>query len=344
MKPIIYLSKPLWQRGSFTLVTGKKNSGKSSMLVHEAARVTRGEFGSKDKVIWIALGEDSFALDVRPRLEAAGADTGKVATPDWRLELPRDIDELKRVALEHGGVGMIVIDPISGAVQAGRNTNLDNDVRATIGRLNNLAEELDSLLVGVRHLRKSARDDVIDAVMGSGDWVNIPRCVIGCAKDNEDENVCHIRVITGNRMPTGSSGLQFRLEPVRVLANGEPVVRAVLLGESTKDIGALLSDDATSVSKSRLAKIEILDRTEQERKLSDGGLESDNLKAEVASQFGLTARTVGNVITELKKSGLVWVYPEKDDKGRNTRFFVRRTNARRPESLFPIHDVPEATS
>src|SRR5262249_8973887 len=191
MKPIVYLSKPLRQRATFTLVTGKKNSGKSCMLVHEAARVTRGELGDKCKVIWVALGEDTLAMDVRPRMEAAGADCSKIIVLDWRLIMTGDLDELRRIANEEGGVGMIVIDPISGAIPWGVNTNNDGDVRNIISGLKNLAEDVDSLIVGVRHLKKSVSGDVIDNVMGSGDWVNIPRVVLACAKDSEDENIRH---------------------------------------------------------------------------------------------------------------------------------------------------------
>ena len=99
MKPIVYHDKPLWQRATFTLVTGKKGCGKSTLLYHEAARVTRGELGEKRNVIWISIAEDDYAMDVRPRLEAAGADCSKVIIPkNWQLVLPRDIDVLRRMA------------------------------------------------------------------------------------------------------------------------------------------------------------------------------------------------------------------------------------------------------
>src|SRR5260370_1444416 len=74
MLPIRYVDKPLFQADAFHLVAGKKNAGKGTFLSHVAARVTRGEFGDKKNVIWIAAGEDSLALDVRPRIEAAGGD------------------------------------------------------------------------------------------------------------------------------------------------------------------------------------------------------------------------------------------------------------------------------
>ena len=100
--------RPLWQRATFTLVTRKKGCGKSTLLYHEAARLTRGELGEKRNVIWISIAEDDYAMDVRPRLEAAGADCSKVIIPkNWQLVLPRDIDVLRRMANEFRGAGMI---------------------------------------------------------------------------------------------------------------------------------------------------------------------------------------------------------------------------------------------
>ena len=129
----------------------KKGCGKSTLLYHEAARLTRGQLGEKRNVIWISIAEDDYAMDVRPRLEAAGADCSKVIIPkNWQLVLPRDIDVLRRMANEFRGVGMIGIDPVSGAMPAGLSSNNDEDVRYVIGPLNPLAGELDSLIVSVR--------------------------------------------------------------------------------------------------------------------------------------------------------------------------------------------------
>jgi BT4734-like, N-terminal domain/AAA domain len=344
MKPIVYLDKPLWQRATFTLVTGKKGCGKSTLLYHEAARVTRGELGEKRNVIWISIAEDDYAMDVRPRLEAAGADCSKVIIPkNWQLVLPRDIDVLRRMANEFGGVGMIGIDPVSGAMPAGISSNNDEDVRYVIGPLNPLAGELDSLIVGVRHLKKSISGDIIDNVLGAGAWTAVPRVVLACATDTEDESVTHIKVVRGNRMPPGREGLRFRLEGVHVVEGGEPVVKAVLIGESNQDINDLVQTEnaSSAVSKTKQAKIAILDALEA----SDDGIESDNLTSRIADEYGLKAGTIKNAKTALKDDGLIRFVPEKDESGKVFRWLVKRTLADRPDELKkPHHDPKEATS
>jgi hypothetical protein len=328
MKPIVYLLKPLWQRGAFTVVTGKKNSGKSSMLIHEAARVTRGQLGEKDEVIWIALGEDSLAMDVRPRFEAVGGDCSKVIILNFRLVLPQDIAELKRIVAENPRVGMIVIDPISGAVPKGANTNAE-EVRPLIEGLNQLAEEIDALIVGVRHLRKSISGDLIDNVTGHADWVNVPRVALACAKDKDDESIRHIQVMTGNRMPPGSEGLRFRLEAAHVVAGGEPVVKAVLLGESNQDINELLQRDAVdNNSKSNKARERYLDILEQAPGME---MESDTLDAMVAKDVGCSVHTLRKLRTRLiKDEGLIRSVPHRNECGTAIESWtVKRTLAPR---------------
>ena len=77
MRSIVFLDKPLWQQSAFHLVVGRKGVGKGTMQTDVAARVTRGELGHKRNVIWIAS-EDSAAIDIKPRLVAAGGDPERV--------------------------------------------------------------------------------------------------------------------------------------------------------------------------------------------------------------------------------------------------------------------------
>ena len=301
MKPIVYLDKPLWQRATFTLVTGKKGCGKSTLLYHEAARLTRGQLGEKRNVIWISIAEDDYAMDVRPRLEAAGADCSKVIIPkNWQLVLPRDIDVLRRMANEFRGVGMIGIDPVSGAMPAGLSSNNDEDVRYVIGPLNPLAGELDSLIVGVRHLKKSISRRYHRQRPRGGGLDGSPACRACLRNRPEDESVTHIKVVRGNRMPPGREGLRFRLEGVHVVEGGEPVVKAVLLGESNQDINDLVQAEnaSSAVSKTKQAKIAILDALEA----SNEGIESDNLTSRIAHEYGLKAGTIKNAKTALTRT------------------------------------------
>jgi hypothetical protein len=99
-------------------------------------------------VLWIAAGEDSYSMDVKPRLIAAAGIPERFFYPAESIRLPVDIPALKRAIRRIGNVGLVVIDPVAGTLASTANTNMDSDVRAAIAPLNDLASELECLVVG----------------------------------------------------------------------------------------------------------------------------------------------------------------------------------------------------
>jgi hypothetical protein len=122
--------------------------------------VTLGELGEKRRVVWLSLGEDSYEIDIKPRIVAAKGDPSLVMyLRRGRLRLPEDIPALLQKAREWGDVGLLIIDPLGGGT-GGRNTNEDSEVRPAIDQLNDLAALLDCVVIGVRHIttRRSRAD------------------------------------------------------------------------------------------------------------------------------------------------------------------------------------------
>jgi hypothetical protein len=336
MRPVSFIYPPLLQRGTFHLVAGAKNAGKGTIVTWLAARFTRGEFGPKRNVMWVSVGEDSLSMDVHPRLVAAGGDPERVIYPPFHLELPEDIATIRREAERIGDVGLIVLDPVSGMLPKGTDTNSDLDVRLAIAGLNKLAEELENAVLGIRHLGKDRSRGAVLSVLGSADWANIPRVVLAVAVDREDEDVRHIQVMTGNRVSRSEAGLAFRFEGVKVLDEGEPVAKATLLGTSSKDVDDLL-EKPRQTSKTRAAKMLMLDILE-----SCAEMESDALVAQVAQATGLKAGSLRNVKTQLGNEGLIYSRQERSEDGTAARWYVSRTEAARPDSLIAEPDHKEA--
>jgi len=223
MMPIVFVDKPLFQANAFHLLVGKKNAGKGTFLSSVAARFTRGELGEKRNVLWIAAGEDSLGLDVHPRIVAAGGDAARVFCPEasYTPRLPADIPLIRQWIEDVGDVGLIVIDPVSGTLCMGTNSNHDTDVRAAISPLNELSGSTESLIIGVRHLGKGASErGALESVLGSVDWVNVPRAVLAIAIDEDDETIRHVQVKAGNRLPRGSASRSFRIVGVNVVKGG----------------------------------------------------------------------------------------------------------------------------
>jgi hypothetical protein len=321
MKAIRFADRPLYQHGAFHLLVGRKGVGKGTHLAQLAARVTRGVFGEMRHVIWIGS-EDSNAIDVRPRIVAAGGDVASVTVvKSGHIRLPEHVDEIRRKALELGGVGLVLIDPVSNHIGS-VDTDREGQVRHAIAPLNDLADELDTLVVGVRHIGKDASRGAMSSVLGSVAWVQVPRAVLVIAADDEDEAVRHVHVVGGNRTSSGE-GRAFRIEPVTLPGLEEPVTKAVDVGVSLKDADSLLEKPRQD-SRSAKARDLILDILEAE-----GEMDSDTLDARVARETGLSAATSKNQRKALVNAGLVKPFPHKDELGKVTSWRVFRTAAPR---------------
>jgi hypothetical protein len=316
MRSIRWREKPLWQRSAFQLLAGAKGAGKGTYLAGLAARLSREGLSTL-----FVSSEDSVEIDLKPRLVAAGADTSRIHTVQEHVRLPDDIADLRDLANSIDKLTLLVIDPVANHI-GDRNSNSDAEVRDAIAPLNKLADELDCLVIGVRHPGKDRSRGAVASILGSTAWVDTPRAVVMVATDDEDPDIRHIQVVAGNRSRNGSAR-SFRIEEAAVDGLEEPVTLAVELGESAKSVDTLLSAKGRD-SKSSAARELILDILED-----DGEQESDTLDARVASETGLAAQTVRNQRAALKNAGLIKVYPDKDENGTVTRWTVFRTQAPR---------------
>jgi hypothetical protein len=324
IRRVEWLDKPHLQRGAFHLLAGRKGVCKGTWLCGIAARVTTGDLYGEPKRVLVITSEDSIELDFLPRLIAAGGNPALVEIVNGPFQLPHDLDWLKMEALKLGNVGLIVIDPL-GNHAGGKDTNAEGDTRAAIQDLNPLADELDCMVFGVRHLSKDSSRGALASVLGSTAWVDVPRCVILMAADDEDDLLFHAQVVAGNRGPKSATGRAYRLE----LHDVEPATAITCLiaeGESTKDVENLLKGANTPEPESRSGKareliLDILD--------TEGEQESDRFDARIATETGITAKTVRNIRGTLKNDGLIRATPAKDEHGTVTHWTVSRTLAPR---------------
>lgn len=323
-KSIRFAEKPLLQHEAFHLVTGRKGAGKGTFLASIAARVTNGEFGDKHRVLWIAS-EDSAAIDIRPRLDAVGGDVNNVRinSKGW-LELPRDYEWLCNSIESFGNVGMLVIDPVANHI-AGLNSNSESDIRTAIAPLNDLADAYDCMVFGVRHLtEKEAQNGVLAAILGSSAWVQTPRAVLAVVKDDEEGALVHVQVVAGNRLPPGPKGDLYQIEGVKLDYLEEEVTRAVRIGESEKDLDAVIGRSASEKSTSALARDLILNSLAEKSPRESGEL--DRL---VIEELELRPQSVKNLRSKMAKTGLIRQWPERGEDGVIARWMVGR--GREPE-------------
>jgi hypothetical protein len=328
-RSIEFVDKPLLQRAAFHLLVGRKGAGKGTWLAAQAAKTTRGEFGEKPTVLWIAT-EDSAAIDIVPRLMAAQADLSRVQIlrKHW-LRLPTDIPSLCKHIEQFGDIGMVVIDPISNHMEVGKSSNLDNDVRDAISPLNDLSDEYDLILLAMRHLsEKEAKGGTLAAILGASAWPQTPRAVLAVAVDNDDPSIRHVQVVGGNRLPPDTTGRAYQLVGVLLPGFKEEVTLMHKIGESMKDVESLLREGGKESSKSEQARemiLDLLDAASEPQK-------TDVVVADVARETGLAAGTVRNQFTKLKDQGLVRFVPENKPDGTFDYWRVTRTTAPRPSA------------
>ena len=311
LRSITWLEKPLWQQSAFQLLAGAKGAGKGTYVAGLAGRISR-EGG---KVIIISS-EDSAGIDVGPRLLAAKADMGRCRHIQQHIRLPEHIEGLRQHALDLDGVAMLVLDPIANHIGA-TNANNDAEVRDAIAPLNKLADELDCLIIGVRHPGKDRDRGALASVLGSTAWVDTPRAVVMIAADDEDSAVRVIQVVAGNRSLNGSAEA-FRIDAVDVPGLTEPITLAVSLGESPKSVEDLIATPPREASKTEQAKALILVILEGE-----GEQESDTLDARVANETGLALQTVRNARVKLGQEGRLMNIPDRDEHGKVERWIVK---------------------
>jgi hypothetical protein len=173
IRKVEWLDKPFLQRAAFTLLAGRKGSCKGTYLCGLAARVTTGDLYGEPQRVLVITSEDSVELDFKPRVIAAGGDDTLTAIVNGPFRLPHDLPWLHNEAQKLGNVGLIVIDPIGNHL-GGKDTNDEGLVREAIQDLNPLADELDTMILGVRHLGKDSSRGALSSVLGSTAWVDVP--------------------------------------------------------------------------------------------------------------------------------------------------------------------------
>jgi hypothetical protein len=161
--------------GEIGLIVGMPDEGKGQVLAYIAARITRGlewpngEGDAPQGVVILLTAEDNIKKTVVPRLEAAGADLSRIEilamVRDKNLEdgkhtkrmfsLITDLEKLRQKVIATGGVILILIDPISAYLGLGKvDSYRTTDVRAVLGPLKDLAEELAIGIIGIMHFTR----------------------------------------------------------------------------------------------------------------------------------------------------------------------------------------------
>jgi hypothetical protein len=244
---------PSWLAlGKLALVDGDPGLGKSAMTLDLAARVSTGKVfpdGAECEAAGAVLlsAEDGLADTIRPRLDAAGADTSRIlalaTVPDENghdrlLSIPEDIPLIEK-GIRRVGARLVVVDPLMAFLSGETNSHRDQDVRRALAPLAGLAERTGASVLVVRHLNKAAANNPLYRGGGSIGIIGAARMEFVVGKDPQDENR-RVVASTKNNLAKPPKSLMFTLEE----AEGGSV-RANWLGQSevsAKDLLATSQD------------------------------------------------------------------------------------------------------
>jgi hypothetical protein len=314
----VYIERPLLQAATFHLFAGKLGVGKGALIMRWLARCTNGAMYGRPRNALLLASEEDGPRDLVPRINVAEGDSNRVHLIPNNFLLPRDIEKMREFAEEIGDVGLIALDPLSNHI-GGTNSNIDEEVRNALQPLAILAGDLDTLVIGIRHVSsKEAKGGFISRIIGSTAFAAVPRVVIGVAKD--DEGVLHVRALKGNRLRYEDAGRRYRLESAPFLNWGATVVKAIEDGESMVDIDKLLEERKDTNSEKARQEIVRLIREE------GGRMESDILDGRVAATTGVTARTVQKLRMELRDRGWIKHVPVDNADGTRDHWDVTLTS------------------
>lgn len=246
MEPIEWIWPGRLPRGALTLLEGDPGLGKSTLACDLVARVSAGRgmpgsdaTSSPGTVLWLSGDAESPGATIRPRLEAAGVDPGKVELcetvrgpkgEDAAIVLPRDVLALEH-KIEATGAVLLVIDPLVAFLGSGTDTHRDAEVRQALRPLLEMAERTRVAILAIRHLNKAAGTSAIYRGGGSIGFAGASRSMLLVTADPADPGRRVIASIKCNVAPHSERrAFAFAIETTSVPAAGS-VGRVTWLGE-----------------------------------------------------------------------------------------------------------------
>jgi DNA polymerase len=234
MRAIDWLWNNRFALGKIGIIAGLPDEGKGQVLCYIAARVTCGlewpnaEGRSPQGKVVVLSAEEDPSTNLAPRLAAAGADLSKihlvkmVCDRDQKSGQPRkrmfslisDLEKLCRLIIEVGDVKLVLIDPVSAYLGLGEvDSYRDTDVRAVLGPLKELAEELGIAIITVMHFNKKV--DITNALLrvsNSMAFVGLPRHAYGVVADPENHRKLFVRAKNNDAADSDNQTLAYHFE------------------------------------------------------------------------------------------------------------------------------------
>lgn len=238
--------------GHVVMLEGRKATGKTSIAAAIASDITGGVqlgVGKRRKpagVVW-AAGEESARALTMPKLRAAGADLShvimvgieKTGRRTRRIQLPGDLDKLA-FTIKEMGARLVVLDPLSSAVHPGYDLRNEQQARAVLDPLSDLANEYQCIVLVLRHLRKGEGGPAVDQGLGGVALGNSARIILRADAHPDVSSRCILSCVATN-LGKRPGSLEYEFETcdnsVRIKWLGDSPLDADTLAEGLGDMG-----------------------------------------------------------------------------------------------------------
>ncbi len=208
-KPITWLWYPYIPNGKITILQGDPGDGKTTLILRIAAKLSKGELiidqNEKREPINIIYqtAEDGLADTIKPRLEAAYADTSRVyVIDDSKKSLSMCDDRLEQALLETKAK-LVILDPLQAFLGANVDMHRANEVRPIMSHLAALAEKYDCAVVLIGHMNKSMANKATYRGLGSIDIPASSRSVLLLSRIKDNPTIRVMLQIKNNLAEEG---------------------------------------------------------------------------------------------------------------------------------------------
>ncbi|MFO1006984.1 MAG: AAA family ATPase [Planctomycetaceae bacterium] len=310
--------------GKLTLGSGDPGLGKSFVTIDMAARVTTGaawpdcpgEINPVGSVVLVSC-EDGLGDTVVPRLKRAGGNPSKVialegvetiGSDGQMISRPFNLTDgmaiLDQVLAENPDTRLVIVDPV-GAYGGRTDSHRDNEVRAMLAPLGELAARYRVAVVMIAHMAKGKNSNPLYKSMASIAYIAASRAAWLFFKDQDDPER---RLILLGKLNIAKEpmGLAYRLIDGRVSWESDPVELTAAEYLAKEDQGRRKSQtgysDLPPASEVERAKQFIL------RSIAAGRVASDELEAN-ASTFDINPSAMKRARSELKRDNIAKAKP-----------------------------------
>jgi hypothetical protein len=321
----------LWQGrlplGKLAVLDGDPGLGKSVVTLDMAARVSAGlelPDGQPCEPAGVVLlsAEDGLSDTIRPRLDAAGADSDRIFALSTIVEakggervisLTRDLAIIER-AIKRVGAGLVVVDPLTAFLSEKTDSYKDQHIRRALAPLAGLAERTRATILIVRHLNKATGGNTLYRGGGSIAIIGAVRSGLVIAQDPEDSER-RILAANNHNLSRAAPSLAFSVETA---PNG--AARVSWGGTSALTAGDILKEPADPEQKSALSEAkEFLLQELGEGAVPAEQVEKDAQGAKIS--MSTLKRAKRKLRVRSRKQGDVWYWElalEKPEEGHSS--------------------------